>query len=730
MTIGDRIWTDKDSRAELQAGQAAIHLGSMTALSFLNLDENTTQMRLAEGSVNFRVRELRGGELYEVDAPNLAFTVRRAGAFRIDVDESGTSSRVTVLRGEGEVAAGGKTYEIHEGERGEFTGADNPQYNMGRAAGPDDLDRWAAERDLHEERSPSARYVSRDTVGYSDLDDYGGWRDVPEYGHVWYPRAVPVGWAPYSSGYWAWVDPWGWTWVDYEPWGFAPFHYGRWAYVDGYWGWCPGPYYVRPVYGPAFVGFFGGNHWNVGFGFGGGVGWFPLGWGDPFFPWFHSSQNFITIINVHNTFIRNTTILNVNNTRNFNFVNARNVNAVTVASRSNFVNGQAINRGAVRVTQASLLRAEVNNRVGLSPTRQSFAGAGNLRGRVATPPASVQSRQVMARTAPAAGAAHMPVRTMSQAALQPGRVNGGFGAERPAMGRAATTANAAANIRTGEEFRGNNDRATGMTARQQQLSRERPPSASVNPSVNRGGFGGAQMNERPVQATVNTPNNTRPERTWDAQGNTTDRGRAPQGFGGRPTSHSAVESGHNARMTPSDRPPWAGGFRASAPLSGTPSRESVRPNVSNNGGNRPGYSNDSRGGRSYEPPQRSERAAPSYSNRPSYSSNDNHSFGRSYEAPQRSSRDVPSYGNRGYSQPSYSAPRSYNPPQRSYPAPSRGGGYSAPAPRSYGGGASGGGGGYRGGGGSGGGYRGGSGGGGGSSRGSSSGGSSSTNARH
>ena len=124
MTIGDKIWVDKDSRAELQAGTAAIHLGSMTALSFLNLDQGITQMRLAEGSINFRVSELREGDLYEVDAPNLAFTVKQAGAFRIDVNENGDSARVTVIRGEGEVTASGKTYEVHSGERGEFTGND------------------------------------------------------------------------------------------------------------------------------------------------------------------------------------------------------------------------------------------------------------------------------------------------------------------------------------------------------------------------------------------------------------------------------------------------------------------------------------------------------------------------------------------------------------------------------------------------------------------------------
>src|SRR5216683_3080529 len=137
MTIGDKIWVDKDSRAELQAGPAAMHLGSMTALSFLNLDQGITQIRLAEGSINFRVSELRQGDLYEVDAPNLAFTVKEAGAFRIDVNENGDSARVTAIRGEGEVTAGGKTYEVHAGEQAEFNGIDDPEYHVSRAPGPD-----------------------------------------------------------------------------------------------------------------------------------------------------------------------------------------------------------------------------------------------------------------------------------------------------------------------------------------------------------------------------------------------------------------------------------------------------------------------------------------------------------------------------------------------------------------------------------------------------------------
>jgi hypothetical protein len=422
VTIGDKIWVDKDARAELQAGQAAIHLGAMTALSFLNLDQNIIQMRLAEGSINFRVRELREGDTYEVDTPNAAFTVREAGAFRIDVNESGDGTLVTVIRGEGEVTAGGKSHIVRAGELAEFNGTDSDiEYHTDRAPQPDDFDRWAADRDRREENSVSARYVSRDTVGYSDLDDNGTWSNQPNDGPVWYPNSVPVGWAPYSSGYWSYVGPWGWTWVDYAPWGFAPFHYGRWAYFGGRWGWCPGPIGVYPFYGPAFVGFLGGG--GFGFGIGLGVGWFPLGFGEVFHPWYgyRAGGAYIRNVNIHNTFIRN---VNVIHSTNQNYAYAHNAAAVTTTTHAGFVGGQAVNRGANSVTAASLRGAQVTNRVNATPTRASYTGAANARGgRVATPPVSVQNRAVIARTAPAAAASHQAVRTIGNSGYNAGRSN-------------------------------------------------------------------------------------------------------------------------------------------------------------------------------------------------------------------------------------------------------------------------------------------------------------------
>jgi hypothetical protein len=531
VTIGDKLWTDQNSRMELEAGEASIHLGGMTALSFLNLDDNATQMRLAEGRINFRVREMREGDLYEVDTPNLAFTVRQAGAFRIDVNENGDTTNITVIRGEGEVAAGGQTYTVHAGERATVTGTDNSvQYDVKAAPlTPDELDRWAEQRDLREENSSSAKHVSREVVGYSDLDDYGTWNEEPTYGSVWYPNSVPVGWAPYSYGYWNWVGPWGWTWIDYSPWGFAPYHYGRWMYGGGRWGWCPGPIYARPCYGPAFVGFLGGFHAGFGFGFGvgGGVGWFPLGWGEAYHPWYHAGPHYWNNINVHNTYIRNVNVIHNVNVNNYAY--AHNTHAVTVASHSAFTNGQAINRGAAHITEASLRGTTVSNRVNATPTNASYHGASNAHGRVATPSSAIQNRAVVARTAPAAGASHLPVHTMNTAALR----------SNPTTSSNARGFSSTNNNRPGAS--GGNS-ATTMN-RQQEISSNRPPSARTQGSFN-----------------TNNTNASRPNststRSWNAQGNVTDSGRAPQGVGAnRPNTTGNVRT---TQMNQVNRPPYAG----------------------------------------------------------------------------------------------------------------------------------------------------------------------------
>ena len=554
VTVGDKIWVDKDSRAELQAGQATFHLGNMTALSFLNLDGPVTQVRVPEGSISFRVREMREGDIYEVDTPNVAFMVKQAGAYRIDVSENGDGTRITAIRGEGEATAGGKAYTVHPGERAEFVGTDNGsiQYTAHGAPPPDALDTWANERDLREDNSTSARYVNRDVPGVADLDDNGTWSEEPNVGSVWYPNNVPPDWAPYSDGAWNYVGPWGWSWVGYEPWGFAPYHYGRWGYYGSRWGWIPGPIYARPYYGPAFVGFVGGGFGfgvGFGFGFGGGIGWFPLGFGEPFHPWYHAGYGYVHSINVNNTVIHNTSTIN---NHNYNYAYAHNTHAVTAMSRNGFANGERVNRGAANISSASLKSAQVTNGAGVSPNRSSFSGAAAHTGaRVATPPASVQNRSVMARTtpSPAAGAPVHAINSSSTASVAANRGN-----------------TAATNGRT----TGNSTRtwsAQGNTTDHGNA----PQGAGRNVSAN-----GAVQTAR-----VNQTN--RPE--WARTGATTS---APRSYNGNSTMNSsnrAPNAGANRSYTPQPRAYSAPSRTYSAPSRtySAPSRPAAAPSHSSGG---------------------------------------------------------------------------------------------------------------------------------------------------
>ena len=79
LTTGDNLWADRNSRGELHINSTVIRLSSETGITFLNLDDRTVQIQLAEGSLSARVRRLDGGDAFEIDTPNLAFTVQRPG---------------------------------------------------------------------------------------------------------------------------------------------------------------------------------------------------------------------------------------------------------------------------------------------------------------------------------------------------------------------------------------------------------------------------------------------------------------------------------------------------------------------------------------------------------------------------------------------------------------------------------------------------------------------------
>lgn len=404
MTTGDKLWADRDSRAEVQLGSATIDIGPNTGFSFLNLDDRTIQIQLSAGSMNVRVWDLDRDNVFEVDTANQAFTIGRPGRYRVDASENGDYTVVTVREGEGESTGNGQSYTMHAGQRFTFSGTTSLNAQVDQIGTPDSFDDWADQRERRYQDSPSARYCDRRVVGFEDLDQYGDWVPTPDYGYAWFPR-VNAGWAPYHTGHWAWIDPWGWTWVDDNPWGYAPFHYGRWANVRGRWGWVPGPREERPVYAPALVAFVGG-----GMVAGGTVAWFPLGPREVYVPAYRVSPAYVNRVNVTNTTVNQTTITNVYNTtivknnttiNNVTYVN-RNVNgAVTAVPQRTFTSAQPVAQSAMRVNPQQVRSMPVTARAAVSPAQAAVLGPhANTAGRVAAPPQGIASRPVIAKRTP------------------------------------------------------------------------------------------------------------------------------------------------------------------------------------------------------------------------------------------------------------------------------------------------------------------------------------------
>jgi hypothetical protein len=427
LVTGDNLWADEDSRAEVHIGSTALRLGAKTGITLLEVSDRAAQIRLAQGSLIVKIRHVDDEDSYEIDTPNVAFTVMQPGDYRLDVDVDGNRTEVTVWRGRGEVTGGGSSYTVVANQHATFTGSDHLDYELGQVPAEDGFDTWASNRDQVEDQSDSANYVSREMTGYEDLDEYGDWSYVAGYGTCWRPRVLVAGWAPYHFGHWAWVGPWGWTWVEDEPWGFAPFHYGRWAFASGGWLWVPGPSVVRPMYAPALVAWVGGGPGlNFSFGFGAGVGWFPLAPGEVFLPGYRVSRVYVNNVNFTNTRVDiarvtnayNTVVLNRSTTVNNIAYANRNVNGgVTVVSRDTFVNARPVARNVVSVPARELAAAPVAHTVAFEPVRSSVLGEG--RPVANRPPAAVTSRPVVALRTPAP----MPRSFDQRQALSGGHLN-------------------------------------------------------------------------------------------------------------------------------------------------------------------------------------------------------------------------------------------------------------------------------------------------------------------
>ncbi|HTR16287.1 MAG TPA: DUF6600 domain-containing protein [Acetobacteraceae bacterium] len=358
ITAGGALWSEPRAHAEIEVSANLLALDGTTELDLTTLDDHALVAAEPQGETYLRLANVPPGDSYTVNTPRGAVQITGPARVEIIAGDTERPTAVTVVDGTAAITGNGVSLTVTARQTAFLQGSDSVQATIGPMREDGFLHAMLAREEAARRRAPLPAPVLGMT-GSDDLADYGNWSATPTYGQVWYPRVTP-GWVPYRAGHWAYVTPWGWTWVDDEPWGFTPFHYGRWVEVDDRWGWVPvapdAPPEPRPVYAPALVSFVdvgGAAAAGAAIGFaagmlasggGGGVGWVPLGPGEPYIPPYHVSQNYI----------RNVNIINVNKT-----VNITNItNNVTNITNTSF-NRTLVNRNAATVIPAAAMQGSV-----------------------------------------------------------------------------------------------------------------------------------------------------------------------------------------------------------------------------------------------------------------------------------------------------------------------------------------------------------------------------------
>ncbi len=401
VTSGESFWTNANARAAIEIGPAELRLDQATQLDVSRLDDRSTDLQLDQGVLNLHLAQMPTGEI-TITTPRGRVLITAPGDYDIDAGQPNNNQpsdqmQVAVFNGAAKFEGDRGAVDIPSGQAAVISG--DPLDVQLAAANPTDFDNWAQDQEHRKDLAKLPQAVPPTVTGYQDLATSGSWTDDPDYGQVWYPSDVPSGWAPYRYGHWAWVDPWGWTWIDDAPWGFAPFHYGRWIDRDDRWAWVPQDIPPQPVYAPALVAFVGGDGWGVDLAAGAAVaaiGWVALAPHETYHPQFHASDAFARRINGRDwnaaAFAgRNATLSNFHNHQ-----------AATVVPTTAFTHAAPVQRASVNVAadQLAQTRAGGTAVTGLRPSTFARAGRADPQAATAaTPRANAQASVAHGRVA-------------------------------------------------------------------------------------------------------------------------------------------------------------------------------------------------------------------------------------------------------------------------------------------------------------------------------------------
>ena len=300
LTTGDGIWTEPNARSEISLAGTRIRMEGATQLDMLALDDTQTRLQLGQGRIDVKTFAMDANQPYEIVTPRGTIKLLQQGDYYVEAGSTEDPTRLGVRSGAAQIQAlNGQVLAVRAGEVAEVMGDGAraaASHHQDRAAGaarllgkPRPPGRLRRRRSICRPASPATRTSTPTATGSTTAATAASGCRVP----------CRAGWAPYRTGHWAYVQPWGWTWIDEQPWGFAPYHYGRWANRNNRWVWVPPQRDVRPVYAPALVAFVGGTELAVTLGnqSAAPVGWFPLGPREVYVPSYTADRDYYRRLN-------------------------------------------------------------------------------------------------------------------------------------------------------------------------------------------------------------------------------------------------------------------------------------------------------------------------------------------------------------------------------------------------------------------------------------------------
>ncbi|MDH3494690.1 MAG: FecR family protein, partial [Acidobacteriota bacterium] len=212
---GDLIETRSDSRIEIQLDRYSfLRLGEDSVLKLTFLAEDGIALSLSKGSlVVTLIRFEKKDTYFEIDAPRSTIAIQKNGTYRIDAgNEYNKEVRVAVRdEGEARVYSTDSGFLLKDGRTarlfldGNFAGEWETSRNSNFV---DDFDEWSKDRNAMIAASfdddDDRDYYDADIYGADDLDQYGDWVYISDYGHVWRPSsrslATYLNWSLYRYG--------------------------------------------------------------------------------------------------------------------------------------------------------------------------------------------------------------------------------------------------------------------------------------------------------------------------------------------------------------------------------------------------------------------------------------------------------------------------------------------------------------------------------------------------